>query len=182
MKPFLKYLGLGVVVLVLQMSFPECRVAWLALLLAPAAITQGPRFAILLSAVLSLLFSFFSVQNGFGFFLPFFLVLVLWGLAPKWFSFHEKIETFLLIFSLALAPEIFPLHLETLAKDSLWAALSAALGVAILSRISAWFRRIWLYLLGWRRRPQALQGLEKRRRALASLQTPRGPFGLHKGI
>lgn len=182
MKPFLKYLGLGVMALILQMSFPECRIACLALVLAPAAITQGPRFAILLSAVLSLLFSFFSVQNGFVFFLPLFSVLMLWGLAPKWFSFHEKAEVFLLIFSLALAPAIFTLPLGALAMDSLWAALSAALGVVILPRISAWFRRVCLYWLGWRRRPQALQGLEKRRRALAGLQTPRGPFGLHKGI
>lgn len=190
MKPFLKYIFLGFIGLVLQVSFPQLQLNWLVLWAALAFGERGLGFALLVSGVLALVTSSSSVVDPLFLFLPLATGMLSFPFFSRFISFPPTVLRFGLVLYLCLNTWIFEMagsyvrgtsYLFTM-REVLWVLATAAVGAFVLPVLLGLLARVARALPFGSRRTGELDYFRARRQNLAETRTLRKPFGLQKGI
>jgi len=186
LRVFLKYFAAGVLGLLLQLAFPRLPVEWSALVLAYALLELAWVPTLLLAAVLSWVYSAFSLSPWWQIFLPWSLALSLFQVSRRSFAFRRRASLALLIFFLVAftflsqdLPHWLRFQQTLLAPEDLAVLLvSWAVGLWLLPQALALLKRITSGFFGkiFAARSLPTHG------AWNTRVRARKPFGLEKGI
>lgn len=181
MRIFFKYSALGILGLALQISFPQFKVNWLVLWVAAAFLERGLGFALVVSALLSLLNSAASVAHPLVFFLPMAVGVLSFALFSRWISLSAAGRQFFLILYLWLAAWLLAQG-WTSPWNSLWGLATAGFGTWVLPVLLILPVALINASPFGGRRTGELDYFRVRRRSFSGAKSLRKPFGLQKGI